>query len=152
MALPKRRDSNAAVGGSGAVRSELVPSLIEGDVAFLERANSEERGLLTIGTDPKEWWEGYDEVTRIYRTQLDELSEGLRIVPGDPKAFAEGTVGWAADQATFVVGAKEIPLRSPKNTGVPRCGREHDIGARRSSTRWNNIGGKPRGEGGRVEG
>ena len=32
-------------------------------------------------------------------------------MPRNPKAFTEGTVGWAADRPTFVVGGKEIPLR-----------------------------------------
>lgn len=89
----------------------LYQAFSRGDVVFLERVNSKERGLLTIGTDPSEWWEGYNEVTRIYRTQLKELSEDLQIAPGKPKAFTEGTVGWAADRPTFVVGGKQIPFR-----------------------------------------
>lgn len=65
----------------------LYQALSQGDVTFLERMSSEESGLLTIGTDPNEWWEGYDEVTRVYRAQLEELGKDLRIVPGKSQSL-----------------------------------------------------------------
>jgi hypothetical protein len=73
-----------------------------GDVALFERISSRQAGALSIGTDPTEWWEDYATLTQVARAQLREMrAAGIRLVPGEPQAYREGSVGWAADRPTF---------------------------------------------------
>ena len=86
-------------------------AISSGDVAALERIMSRENDTLVIGTDPSEWWQGYATITKMYRTQLQEMG-GVTVVAGDPQAYCEGNVGWVADRAKFKLpDGKEIPFR-----------------------------------------
>ena len=71
-----------------------------GDFGFFERHFAQQDGLLVIGTDPEEWWVGYDTVIQVLGAQIEEMS-GISIVGSDPQAYTEGTAGWAADRLTF---------------------------------------------------
>ena len=70
-----------------------------GDVAFVEAHLSADGGILGIGTDPGEWYEGA-EVRRVFAEQLKAVG-GVVITPGDIKAYEEGPVGWIADRPSF---------------------------------------------------
>jgi ketosteroid isomerase-like protein len=39
-------------------------ALSGGDLSFFERYLSQQDGVLSIGTDPNEWWEGYATITK----------------------------------------------------------------------------------------
>jgi hypothetical protein len=83
-----------------------------GDAAFFDRFFSQREGVLYIGTDPQEWWTGYDTIARIFRAQWQELG-GVSLVGGDPQAYSDGTIGWVADRPTFrLPDGLEIPTRS----------------------------------------
>ena len=69
-----------------------------------------------IGTDPNEFWRGHDTITRIWGEQLRELG-GFKLKPGKLVAFAEGDVGWFADDPTFELSEGEVATRI---TGVLR--------------------------------
>ena len=87
-------------------------AMSRGDVAFFERLASRQAGLLAIGTDPDEWWGDYDSLIRALRAQLAEVGGGFPITPGDVQAYREGSVGWAADRATFdFPGQPPLPFR-----------------------------------------
>ena len=75
-----------------------------------------DESALMIGTDPNEWWRGYNTITRIWREQL-RATGGFKITPGDLVAFAEGDFGWFADNATWEVEGEQVPVRT---TGVVR--------------------------------
>ena len=80
------------------------------DSAFIEKTISTREGLLFIGTDPNEWWAGYETVARAIPAEGE--AAGITVVPGDPVAYAEGTVGWAADQSRFQLpDGTEVPCR-----------------------------------------
>lgn len=67
--------------------------------------------VVAIGTDPAEWWAGYDTATRIFITQSEEMS-GATLIPANPTAFEEGDVGWVADQPVLrLPDGTEAPLR-----------------------------------------
>ena len=89
----------------------LYESMGTGDVSAIERLFSYESGVLAIGTDPNEWWAGHDTIVEAFRAQLQ--GSGMRMIePGDLNAFAEGSVGWAADQRTMrLASGKEITIR-----------------------------------------
>jgi adenylate cyclase len=92
-----------------------VPGLYEsmgmGDVGAIERLFSCQSGVLVIGTDPNEWWAGHDAIVEAFKAQLQE-SGTRKVDPGDLNAFAEGSVGWAADRRTMrLASGKEITIR-----------------------------------------
>lgn len=71
----------------------------EGDVGSLF---ADDDGVLAIGSDPDEWWEGHDRITAVFRAQGEAL-RGSRIESSDPVAYAVGDVGWVADRPTIVM-------------------------------------------------
>lgn len=72
---------------------------------------SREEGVLAIGSDPSEWWAGFETIARVYRAQLPEMGGQVEIKSGDIQAYAEGTVGWAADRTILCALGQEIPMR-----------------------------------------
>lgn len=68
-------------------------------MSAVERLFSRQSGVLAIGSDPNEWWAGYDTIARVFKAQLQEMG-GIQIKAGELNAFVEGTVGWVADRPT----------------------------------------------------
>ena len=87
-----------------------LEALGKGDVATIERMLSNQSGLRVIGTDPREWWTGHDEVIRLFKAQLQEL--GVFSVKIDaPEGYEEGSVGWGAARFTIDLGGNRIAAR-----------------------------------------
>jgi hypothetical protein len=77
----------------------------DSDIESFEDIVSKE-AVLVIGTAPGEW------VTERERMRFGFEAEGLRIEPGPaPIGYAEGSLGWLADEPTFV-----FPDGSPMKT------------------------------------
>ncbi len=75
-----------------------------GDANLALELMSREEGVLSIGTDPDEWWNDAATLERVYTAQLREMHDaGIRLQPGDPQCYAEGNVGWCADRARFIL-------------------------------------------------
>ena len=88
-----------------------LDSFAQSGLDFFTQRISAQAGVLAIGTDPKEWWPGYDTITNIFKAQ-SEAMQGMMIVNSAPQAFSEGSVGWVADQPTFrLPDGTEIPFR-----------------------------------------
>jgi len=89
----------------------LYESMATGDVGSFERLFSRESGVLAIGTDPGEWWAGHDTIIEAFKAQV-QGSGTRKVEPGDLNAFAEGSVGWAADRRTMrLADGKESTIR-----------------------------------------
>jgi hypothetical protein len=83
----------------------------KGDSAFLERYTAQEDGALAIGSDPGEWWAGYDTIKRVFKAQMQEMG-GFVLVDANPQAYSEGTVGWVSDYPKLrLPDGTEIPFR-----------------------------------------
>lgn len=98
---------------SGEVRGGLVrylEAIGKGDVATIERMLSNESGLRVIGTDPREWWSGHDEVVRLVKAQLAEMGE-FAVNLDDPEGYEEGSAGWAAAKFAIEIGGNQIAAR-----------------------------------------
>ena len=65
-------------------------------VSIAESLFSRQDGVLSIGTDPNEWWEGYKDII-----ESRKQTGAFQVKAGDLKAYCEGTVGWVADRMTF---------------------------------------------------
>lgn len=84
---------------------ETFTAATPGDLESFDRVFSCEPSLLIIGTAFHEWVEGREQGARAWGT------EGVSLEAGDPIAWEHGTVAWAADRPTFVLGDARIPIR-----------------------------------------
>jgi hypothetical protein len=85
------------------------------DLSFLERHVSRQEGAVFVGTDPNEWWEGFEAFVEAMRAQAEAMGGGgLQIVPGQLRAYRQGSVGWTIDRdASFrLPDGTEIPFRN----------------------------------------
>ncbi len=90
----------------------LYRAMSSGDSDAINRMLSREVGITGIGTDPQEWWTGYETISRIFAAQMQEAGGTFPVTSGDPQAWCEGTVGWAADRAVFEFpGTAPVPFR-----------------------------------------
>jgi len=95
----------------------MYEAMESNDFGVFEEILSHSPDARMIGTDPAEWWGGHEKISEVTQVQLKEM-QGLRIAPGELEAFAEGDVGWFADQPRWTMqDGTEIPLRF---TGVYR--------------------------------
>ena len=80
-------------------RAYAILTTGQGDPAALF---ADEEGVLAIGSDPDEWWEGPDRIAEVFRAQGEALA-GSRVEGSKPAAYAEGDAGWVADRPTIVM-------------------------------------------------
>jgi hypothetical protein len=84
-----------------------------GDLSFIDRHVSRQEGAVYIGSDPNEWWEGFEAFVEAMRAQSEAMGE-MQIVAGQLQAYREGSVGWSIDRdALFrLPDGTEIPFRN----------------------------------------
>lgn len=86
-------------------------AMSKGDTSFYDTHLSRQDGVLIIGSDPNEWWTGYDTITQVFKAQMREM-DGVSCLPGDPQAYSQGDVGWVADRPRFrLPNGAELPVR-----------------------------------------
>ena len=69
--------------------------------------------VVGIGSDPGEWWEGRDIVSRVGTEQVKQMSAaGIKLRPGAAQVFSAGDVVWAVDQPTIELpDGSTVPMR-----------------------------------------
>ena len=73
--------------------------------------------LVFVGTDVGEWWQDRPSMLDVFRDQLDSAG-GFDIQDESPVGYAEGDVGWFADQPSMrLPDGAVVPMR---HTGVLR--------------------------------
>jgi hypothetical protein len=84
------------------------------DAPFIERHVSARDGVLSIGSDPKEWVEG-ERVLEAFKQGLQD--DDVRRSPSEDDfvreldAFVEGTVGWASSRFGWTAkDGSEVPM------------------------------------------
>ena len=85
-----------------------------GDLSFFDRhVSRQEEGVVFVGTDPDEWWEGFEAFVEAMRAQSEAMG-GMQIVTGQLQAYQEGSIGWVIDRdASFrMPDGTEIPFRN----------------------------------------
>jgi ketosteroid isomerase-like protein len=85
-------------------------ALSSGDASFIDRHFSVAEPARGVGTDPGEWWQGA-QVAHAWKDQLEAMGGSMPLVAGDPEAYVEGTVGWAADRPTLQLPGGAVPVR-----------------------------------------
>ena len=97
-----------------AVMRRYFRALQATDVELLSHLYSQSAGVRLVGTDPREWFQGHDELMGIAAAQLSEVESntGLRIEIAEIEAYEEGPVGWAAARGVYrFTGQPELPIR-----------------------------------------
>ena len=85
-----------------------------GDLSIFDRhVSRQEEGVVFVGTDPDEWWEGFEAFVEAMRAQSEAMG-GMQIVSGQLQAYQEGSIGWVIDRdASFrMPDGTEIPFRN----------------------------------------
>jgi len=82
--------------------------------AFID-AMASEPGTLLIGTDPAEWWDSRDSMTRAFRAQGEELRSAVATI-SHCEGWEEGDIGWAA--ARVEVAFQGVPTAKLRITGT----------------------------------
>ena len=102
-----------------------------GDLYFFEQHVSRQDRAVFIGTDPNEWWEGFEAFREAMRAQSEAIGGGgLHIVAGQPRAYQEGNVGWVID--------RDALFRLPDGTEIPF---RNTVVFRREEGRWKLVHG-----------
>ena len=85
-----------------------------GDLSFVDRHVSRQERAAFIGTDPDEWWEGFEALRDAMGAQSEAMGGMLQIVPGQIRAYSEGSLGWVIDRdALFrLPDGTEMPFRN----------------------------------------
>jgi hypothetical protein len=65
-------------------------------------AISSEPGVLVIGSDPDEWWDEPEKLTRVVAAQADEL-QGVVSKVVHSEGWTEGQMGWGAARVELAV-------------------------------------------------
>ena len=94
-----------------ALYGRICEAQSSGDYGFFESHFSRKEGVLAIGTDPSEWWDGYDTIVRVFKAQLKEVAD-FQIMADTPHAFCDGSMGWVAGRPTLKLpDGTEMPFR-----------------------------------------
>lgn len=110
-----------------ATLQSIYTAVSDADADSLTNVLSGRDGLVFIGTDPDEW---FDDTSTIKAMLSAQAAAGVKVRAGNILAFEEGTVGWVADQGTFVMpDSAEIPFRITavfhRENGTWRLVQEH---------------------------
>jgi len=84
---------------------EAFTEATPGAVDLFERSFTGRDDLLIVGTAFHEWVDGRDRGKEAWGM------EDIALEPGDPVAWEEGDVAWAADRPAFAVGDMRAPIR-----------------------------------------
>jgi ketosteroid isomerase-like protein len=76
---------------------------------FARQVYSHREGVLLLGSEPNDRYEGYEAIIGFYKT---EGASGLEIRIDDLKAFSEGAFGWVVDRVNArLPDGCDIPVR-----------------------------------------
>ena len=77
-----------------------------GDLSFLENHVSRREGTVFVGTDPNEWWEGFEAFAQAMRAQSEAMGGGGDVLP-EQLFIPDADRGVAVDEFPLAVLLKE---------------------------------------------
>jgi class 3 adenylate cyclase len=94
-----------------ALMAEVVDIYMDADEVTWGQLWSTRPGVISLGTDPREWWEPGDVIIALHAKQARERGTGT-ISGVSIAAFQEGSVGWAvmSGQVEFIGGTQSFRL------------------------------------------
>jgi ketosteroid isomerase-like protein len=95
-----------------AVANRYFDAIRNGDTDYLAEFVSRDDSTLLIGTDPNEWWTGYERIMGIWRAQMEAVGGSFPMRPSNIQAYRDGNVGWFSAQPVLAMpDADEISFR-----------------------------------------
>ena len=89
-----------------------LEDISSGNISSTDQFAFAGEGGSIIGSAPDEWWtgdatrEGWDAILHAFREM------GVRIIPGNPEAYVDGSFGWVVDRTAVRSRAgAEVPTR-----------------------------------------
>jgi class 3 adenylate cyclase len=79
---------------------EVARAVAEADDATWRRLWSSRSGVISLGSDPREWSEGFEAIVSLAEIQKNERGRAI-FRGGDIAAFQEGSVGWGVQSSKF---------------------------------------------------
>src|SRR3712207_7324521 len=99
--ISRERDGTTTMEHSDKLRDltlRFYEAATTGDLSFFDRHVSRQEGVVFVGTDPNEWWEGFGALREAIRAQVEAMGGEMQIVAGGLRAYREGSIGWAVDR------------------------------------------------------
>lgn len=93
------------------VLREAVGAMASSNADEVGRRTSRDPCVISIGTDAREWAEGYDQIMELFRESTPEGELGVTVGLDDVSAFRDRNVGWAAGHGHFELQGKRVPVR-----------------------------------------
>lgn len=73
---------------------------------------SHQDAVMLIGTDPEEWFVGFETISQFLERGVPEVQGDTRMKAGMLDAFEEGEMGWVVDNLEYILpNGKAIPTR-----------------------------------------
>jgi hypothetical protein len=95
-----------------ALTMQVYQAMTNGDLDFFKDLVSRQAGVICVGTDPAQWWEGQDAFVEALGAEMRGMGGGFPVTPGDPQAYRSGSAGFVADKfAITVPSGPSIPIR-----------------------------------------
>ena len=82
---------------------------MRGDAGPMLAATSKEPGVVMIGSDPNEWWDGHDAIVAAMQAEVE--ADGVSGQVDEIVAYEEGDIGWATMRGTFIERDGRMPFR-----------------------------------------
>ncbi|MCA1840430.1 MAG: adenylate/guanylate cyclase domain-containing protein [Actinomycetota bacterium] len=89
---------------------EVYRAYANADAAAFLSLWSTRPGVMSVGTDPREWWRGFEIIKAAEEAQMMERRP-TPVAPAQTFGFQEGSVGWATGSATGEFRGKQYPMR-----------------------------------------
>jgi ketosteroid isomerase-like protein len=90
---------------------DMIDAVGRSDLEAIGRQTSREAGVVVIGSDAKEWAEGYDEIMESWPESTPDGELGVRVGLDEVKGYREGSVGWATARGYFELENQRVPVR-----------------------------------------
>lgn len=85
----------------GVIR-ELFDMMGSADAVAFDDLLSNAPGVLFLGTDATEWWEGHETISRVAGEQLKEM-QGIDVGLYEVSGYVDGEVGWGSARARYAM-------------------------------------------------
>jgi len=91
---------------------EAFDLMHKGDLAGVIERMSAGPGLVMIGSDPDEWYEGREEIESVMGSMGDAEPSAMPSAALDSvEAYSDGDVGWATVRGTWKIGSSAVQFR-----------------------------------------
>jgi len=90
---------------------DFIAALERGDLGFMERTTSREQGGVVIGSDPREYATGYEQIIRALGESTPGEGPQIHVRHEEIRGYEQGDVGWADGTGAFEHDGESVELR-----------------------------------------